>query len=86
MGGDTHDPEYYIEPAMDAVTSTMHHFVNGGGGVCLSIGAAMAKPENRPAKEYAFYPSYDPLIKKIEDNIPWFKYPAWKWTKSDLLS
>ena len=64
MAGDTHDLEYYIEPAKDAETSTMYHFVNGGGGAYLSIGTAMAKPENMPTKEYAFYPSHDPLGKK----------------------
>jgi uncharacterized membrane protein HdeD (DUF308 family) len=81
MAGDTHDLEYYIEPAQGAETSTMYHFVNGGGGAYLSIGTAMAKSGTMPTKEYAFYPSYDPLVKKIEDNTPWFKYPAWLWTK-----
>jgi hypothetical protein len=81
MAGDTHDLEYYIEPAQDAETRTMYHFVNGGGGAYLSIGTAMAKAENMPTKEYAFYPSQGPLVKKIEDNTPWFKYPAWTWTK-----
>jgi hypothetical protein len=81
MAGDTHDLEYYIEPPQDSESSTMYHFVNGGGGAYLSIGTAMAKAENMPTKEYAFYPSQDPLVKKIEDNTPWFKYPAWTWTK-----
>jgi hypothetical protein len=81
MAGDTHDLEYYIEPAKDAETSTMYHFVNGGGGAYLSIGTVMTKAEDMPTKEYAFYPSKDPLVKKIEDNTPWFKYPAWTWTK-----
>ena len=81
MAGDTHDLEYYIEPAKDAETNTMYHFVNGGGGAYLSIGTAMAKAASMPTKEYAFYPSHDPLVKKIEDNTAWFKYPAWQWTK-----
>jgi len=81
MAGDTHDLEYYIEPAQNDKESTMYHFVNGGGGAYLSIGTAMAKAENMPTKEYAFYPSQAPLVKKIEDNTPWFKYPAWTWTK-----
>ena len=42
MAGDTHDLEYYIEPAQDSETGTMYHFVNGGGGAYLSIGTAMA--------------------------------------------
>jgi uncharacterized membrane protein HdeD (DUF308 family) len=82
MAGDTHDLEYYIEPPKDAETNTMYHFVNGGGGAYLSIGTVMAKAANMPTKEYAFYPSYDPLVKKIEDNTAWFKYPIWKWTKN----
>ena len=81
MAGDTHDLEYYIEPPKDSESETMYHFVNGGGGAYLSIGTVMTKPGNMPTKEYAFYPSYDPLVKKIEDNTAWFKYPAWQWTK-----
>jgi uncharacterized membrane protein HdeD (DUF308 family) len=81
MAGDTHDMEYYAEPAENAETSTMYHFVNGGGGAYLSIGTAMAKAGTMPTKEYAFYPSHDPLIKKIDDNTAWYKYPAWWWTK-----
>jgi uncharacterized membrane protein HdeD (DUF308 family) len=81
MAGDTHDMEYYVEPAQGPETSTMYHFVNGGGGAYLSIGTAMAKPESMPTKDYAFYPSHDPLVKKIDDNTAWFKYPAWWWTK-----
>ena len=34
-----------------------------------------------PTKEFAFYPSYDPLVKKITQNIAWYKYPAWLWAK-----
>jgi hypothetical protein len=81
MAGDTHDLEYYIEPPVNADGHVMHHFVNGGGGAYLSIGTAMAKPGTMPTKEYAFYPSKGPLVKKIEDNTDWYKYPAWWWTK-----
>ena len=81
MGGDTHDLEYYAEPPKDSESETMYHFVNGGGGAFLSIGSVMAESGTRPTKEYAFYPSYDPLVNKIEDNTPWFKYPFWLWTK-----
>jgi hypothetical protein len=80
MAGDTHDLEYYIEPAGGEGTNPMYHFVNGGGGAYLSIGTAMAKPGTMPTKDYAFYPSHDPLVKKIEENTPWFKYPTWVWT------
>ncbi len=81
MAGDTHDLEYYQEPYTkgDGKSSMMHHFVNGGGGAYLSIGAQMAEPGNMPTKEYAFYPSHDPLAKKIEDNTKWYKRPAWWW-------
>jgi hypothetical protein len=81
MAGDTHDLEYYIEPPKDSESSTMYHFVNGGGGAYLSIGTIMAKEGSMPTKEYAFFPSRDPLIRKIEDNTAWFKYPMWEWTK-----
>ncbi len=76
MAGDTHDLEYYLERYGDART---HHFVNGGGGAYLSIGVAMADPSTLPTKEYAFYPSHDPLVKKIEENTKWYKRPAWWW-------
>lgn len=81
MAGDTHDLEYYNEPASNNNNHTMHHFVNGGGGAYLSIGTAMAKPGNMPTKDFAFYPSHDPLVKKITENTSWYKYPAWWWTK-----
>ena len=80
MAGDTHDLEYYNEPSSNPATSTMHHFVNGGGGAYLSIGAAMAPEGSMPTKDFAFYPSHDPLVKKIEENTSWYKKPAWWWT------
>ena len=81
MAGDTHDLEYYVEKPKENDGHTMHHFVNGGGGAYLSIGTAMAKAETMPTEDYAFYPSYDPLVKKIEANTSWYKYPAWWYTK-----
>src|SRR6185369_5427271 len=80
MAGDTHDLEYYQEPA-EKGRSVTHHFVNGGGGAYLSIGAAMAQPESMPTKEFAFYPSRGPLEDKIENHTKWYKHPAWWWTK-----
>ena len=59
----------------------MHHFVNGGGGAYLSIGTALAKAYAMPTEDYAFYPSKDPLISKINKNTSWYKYPAWWYTK-----
>jgi hypothetical protein len=81
MAGDTHDLEYYVETPKNNDGHTMHHFVNGGGGAYLSIGTAMAKSYNMPTEEYAFYPSKAPLVKKIEENTSWYKYPAWWYTK-----
>jgi len=81
MAGDTHDLEYYMEPPSRKGTSVTHHFVNGGGGAYLSIGAAMADPVSMPTKEYAFYPTRLQLENKIEDHTRWYKYPAWWWTK-----
>jgi hypothetical protein len=81
MAGDTHDLEYYIEKPKQKDGHTMHHFVNGGGGAYLSIGTAMAKAEHMPTDDYAFYPSHDPLVKKIEANTSWYKYPVWWYTK-----
>ena len=81
MAGDTHDFEYYKELPNKNDDHVMHHFVNGGGGAYLSIGTAMAKAENMPTKDYAFYPSHEPLVKKIEDNTSWYKYPAWWYTR-----
>jgi 3',5'-cyclic AMP phosphodiesterase CpdA len=81
MAGDTHDLEYYVEQPRNNDGHTMYHFVNGGGGAYLSIGTAMAKAESMPTRDYAFYPSYDPLVKKIEANTSWYKYPAWWYTK-----
>ncbi|MGB5393493.1 MAG: metallophosphoesterase [Lutimonas sp.] len=81
MAGDTHDLEYYIEPPQNNDEHTMHHFVNGGGGAYLSIGAAMADPKTRPTADWANYPSREPLISKIDSLTPSWKYPAWVWVK-----
>ncbi len=81
MAGDTHDLEYYIEAPKNNDGHIMHHFVNGGGGAYLSIGTAMAKPGSMPTKDYAFYPSHDPLVRKIEANTSWYKYPVWWYTR-----
>ncbi|MBZ5856061.1 metallophosphoesterase family protein [Flavihumibacter profundi] len=81
MAGDTHDFEYYREEPKNNDDQVMHHFVNGGGGAYLSIGTAMADTAEMPTRDYAFYPSYNPLVKKIDDNTSWYKYPAWWYTK-----
>lgn len=81
MAGDTHDLEYYKELPQNGDGHTMHHFVNGGGGAYLSMGAAMAPHNTRPTVDWANYPAHDPLVHKIDSLTPKWKYPAWIWTK-----
>ena len=81
MAGDTHDLEYYKEMPQNNDGHTMHHFVNGGGGAYLSIGAAMAPMDSRPTQDWAIYPSRGPLMHKIDSLTPGWKYPAWVWLK-----
>jgi len=81
MAGDTHDLEYYRELPQNGDGHTMHHFVNGGGGAYLSIGAAMAPVDSRPTQDWAIYPARQPLIQKIDSLTPNWKYPAWGWLK-----
>jgi 3',5'-cyclic AMP phosphodiesterase CpdA len=80
MAGDTHDLEYYLEPSKGQ-HKAVHHFVNGGGGAYLSVGAAMKPKDQMPEKVWAHYPAYDPLVQKIEANNNFLKKPAWVWTK-----
>ena len=82
MAGDTHDLEYYTEGYTHAGgPRTMHHFVNGGGGAYLSMGTALGPPERMPAGPWAFYPARAPLVAKIDANTPFWKAPAWWWTR-----
>jgi len=82
MGGDTHDLEYYVEPATPGgPKKPMHHFVNGGGGAYLSLGAALRPREEMAEKVWAHYPSAEPFIEKIEKNNGPLKRPFWIWTK-----
>jgi hypothetical protein len=81
MAGDTHDLEYYKEMPQNGDGHTMQHFVNGGGGAYLSIGAAMAPVDTRPTEDWAIYPSREPLMHKIDSLTPRWKYPAWVWLK-----
>jgi len=82
MAGDTHDLEYYTEGYPHAGgPRTMHHFVNGGGGAYLSMGTALGPPERMPAGPWAFYPARAPLVAKIDANTPFWKAPAWWWTR-----
>ncbi|MBL8002078.1 MAG: metallophosphoesterase [Flavobacteriales bacterium] len=79
MAGDTHDLEFYLEHD-SAGGPPMHHFVNGGGGAYLSLGAALAPPERMPTSTWAHYPARAPLTAKIDRLTPWYKRPAWTWT------
>jgi uncharacterized membrane protein HdeD (DUF308 family) len=79
MAGDTHDFEHYAEPTPDGV---MRHFVNGGGGAYLSYGSALAWPKKPATAEWAFYPTTEQVSNRIEGATPWWKQPAWWWTKN----
>ena len=82
MAGDTHDLEYYREPlARGAGSSVMHHWVNGGGGAYLSFGSALAWPAKAATADWAFYPAQSPVVEKIVRYTPWWKWPAWIWTR-----
>ena len=83
MAGDTHDLEYYQE----AVTgpsgpSTVHHWVNGGGGAYLSFGSALAWPAKPDLGTWAYYPNQASVVEKIVTYTPLWKWPAWVWTRS----
>jgi uncharacterized membrane protein HdeD (DUF308 family) len=80
MAGDKHDLEYYRDPG-PAPAEAVHHFVNGGGGAYLSLGAALAWPEAPPTAEWAYYPAREAVSRKIEAVTPWWKRPAWWWTR-----
>ena len=64
-----------------ALRMMMHHFVNGGGGAYLSFGTALAWPARPATAEWAFYPTRDQVVAKIEATTPAWKRPAWWWTK-----
>jgi uncharacterized membrane protein HdeD (DUF308 family)/3',5'-cyclic AMP phosphodiesterase CpdA len=82
MAGDTHDLESYVE-RYDAPTGprTMHHMVNGGGGAYLSFGTALAWPKSPATATWAFYPSRDQVVQKIDALAPAWERPVWWWTR-----
>ncbi len=80
MAGDTHDLEYYANPAAPAAP-TIQYFVNGGGGAYLSFGTALAWPARAPTTDWAHYPDRGAVSAKIEARTPWWKRPAWWWTR-----
>lgn len=79
MGGDTHDLEHYVEELPGG--RRMIHFVNGGGGAYLSYGTSLDWPKKPATKTWAFYPPKPQVMAKIEATTPWWKWPAWWWTK-----
>jgi 3',5'-cyclic AMP phosphodiesterase CpdA len=81
MAGDTHDLEHYTEP-LDSRGYAMQHFVNGGGGAYLSFGSALAWPPEPALGDWAYYPSAAAVVDKIDTQTPWWKRPAWWWTRS----
>ena len=82
MAGDTHDLEYYREPLDDpSGPGAMHHWVNGGGGAYLSFGTSLAWPASAATAEWAYYPSQRDVVEKIRGFTPWWKWPAWVWTR-----
>lgn len=81
MAGDTHDLEYYVERPADRPGAPMYHFVNGGGGAFLTLGAQLADPARMPTAEWAFYPASAPILAKIESRNPLWKVPIWWWTR-----
>ncbi len=80
MAGDTHDLEYYVETR--APKPSVLHFVNGGGGAYLSFGTSLAWPPNPASADWAFYPNREEVTAKIQAETPWWKRPAWWWTRS----
>ena len=83
MGGDTHDLEYYLESQQTSSGKEhlVRHFVNGGGGAYLSFGTALDWPKSPITDEWAIYPSRQQVVSKIDATAPFWKRPAWFWTR-----
>jgi uncharacterized membrane protein HdeD (DUF308 family) len=82
MAGDTHYFEHYQEPyEAGGATSTMYHFVNGGGGAYMSIGTPLDWPKRPAVPDCAFYPRKDFVIDKLDRETPVWKEPLWLWVK-----
>ena len=81
MAGDTHDLEYYPERSPGA-GRTVYHVVNGGGGAYLSFGTALEWPASPPTPDWAYYPATAQVSAKIDATTPWWKWPAWWWTRA----
>jgi hypothetical protein len=87
MAGDTHDLEYYVEPAPARPGAPpdsdrmVHYVVNGGGGAYLSFGTSLQWPDAAPTSQWAYYPDRSSVAAKIEGRSPAWKRPAWWWTR-----
>jgi hypothetical protein len=82
MAGDTHDLEYYRERYAGAGGErAMHHFVNGGGGAYLSLGTALDWPSDPPTATWAYHPTEQQVVEKIDRFTTWWKRPLWWWTR-----
>jgi uncharacterized membrane protein HdeD (DUF308 family) len=81
MAGDTHDLEYYNEAA-SAGSPAPQYFVNGGGGAYLSFGTSLAWPHAPATVNWAYYPDEASTTGKIQTLTPWWKRPAWWWTRA----
>ncbi|HUR99574.1 MAG TPA: DUF308 domain-containing protein [Pyrinomonadaceae bacterium] len=73
LAGDTHDFEFYKE------ANGMLNFVDGGGGAYLSIGTALAFPDQPDVPDYAYYPPTEGLRKKVGAETPLWKMPFYYW-------
>jgi hypothetical protein len=60
----------------------MRYIVNGGGGAYLSFGTALAWPAQPPLTDWGFYPARAAVFEKVDAQTPWWKRPAWWWTRS----
>jgi 3',5'-cyclic AMP phosphodiesterase CpdA len=83
MGGDTHDLEYYLEHQRNSSGGArlVRHFVNGGGGAYLSFGTSLDWPKSPITDEWAIYPGRQQVVSKIDATAPFWKRPAWFWTR-----
>ena len=80
MAGDTHDLEHYTEPpdasgraaALGQRRRRRLSELRGGARVARDAGAGT----------WAYYPSSRAVVDKIERTTPWWKRPAWWWTRS----
>ena len=82
MAGDTHDFEFYKQAYdSDQGPQEMLHFVNGGGGAYLSIGTAVAFPEDPDLRDFAIYPSTKDINAKLDRETPIWKQPFLQWMR-----